>query len=215
MSLNHGLAGLLAETQGRNKVLFCDLLSATFVHHHIGFVADINEIKIALFALRMGGVGDEFAIDTPHSNRTQRSRPWDVTDGQRDRGTQNTHDIRIVFTIRTEKECLNLNLIEPTFWKQRTDGAIGQATSENFFFTWASFALEIAAGDLARCRCFFAIINGQGEEFLAGPCFRSCDSRNKNDGFTHLNGHRAICLARHFSGFEDDFLTGNLNRSFV
>jgi hypothetical protein len=60
----------------------------------------------------------------------------------------------------------DIDLVIETFGEQRTDRTIGQAADQGFLFGRTAFALEEAAGDAARARIFFLIMDGEREEIL-------------------------------------------------
>src|SRR3546814_8116002 len=58
----------------------------------------------------------------------------------------------------------DVDFVVETFGEQRTDRTIGQTRNQSFLFGRAALALEEAAGDAARARIFFLIVDGRSEE---------------------------------------------------
>src|SRR5690606_25711265 len=52
--------------------------------------------------------------------------------------------------------------------EERTAGAVAEAGGEDFLFGRTALALEVATGETTGRGVFFAVIDGKGEEVLAG-----------------------------------------------
>jgi len=77
---------------------------------------------------------------------------------------------------------LDLNLVIPTFGKERANGPIDEARGENFFLGWAAFALEVTAGEFAGGGSFLTVVDGERKEILAFfsfDCADGCDEDNR------------------------------------
>ena len=209
-----GLAAVVAELERGHEVGFGDFIGGAFIHHDVLVVADIDDVEIALSLLGVSRVGDELAVHTAHAHCAQRAGPRDVADGQCGGCADDAEDVGIVFTIRTEEDGLNLHFIIPALRKERTDGAVGEAAGENFFFRRTAFAFEVAAGELARRRGFLAVIDGEREEILAFLGFGGGDSRDDDDGFAELDGDGTVGLLGIFAGFDVDGTGSDLGRDF-
>ena len=194
LGFNQGLAGFMTKLQGCIEISLGDFLRGTFIHHDILGVADINQIQIALSHLDVAWVGDELTFDASNTNSTQGTIPGDVADGQCCGSTNDAQDIRIIFTVGAQHNGLNLHFIIPTLGEQGTNGAVGQAAGEDFFFRGTTFALEISAGKFSSGSGFFTIIHRQGEKFLSGFRLGGGNGCNQNNGFTELNGNGSVCL---------------------
>jgi hypothetical protein len=99
--------------------------------------------------------------------------------------------------VGAEEDGLDLDFVEPALGEEGADGAVDDAGGEDFLFGRASFALEVAAGEAAGCGGALAVIDGQGEEFLAGLRLGGGDCGDQHDGFAELNSHGdpSACLA--------------------
>ena len=79
----------------------------------------------------------------------------------------------------------DLHFVVEAFGKQRADRAVDQARGERFLLRRATFALEEAAGDLARGVGLLDVVDGQREEVLAGLGVLRGDDGGQHDGVVH------------------------------
>ena len=206
LGLDQGLAAFVAEFEGGHEIGLGDFLGGAFEHHHVGGVADVDEVQVALVHLGVGGVGDEFAGDASDAQRAERAVPGDIAHAQGGGSADDGEDVRIVFAVGAEEDALDLDFVEPAFGKERADGAVGQAAGEDFLFRGASFAFEVAAGEFAGGGGFFAVIHREREEILAGLGLAGGDGGDEDDGFAELDGDGAVGLFGEFAGFDDDLI---------
>ena len=73
-----GKTGFLAGPQGGVEVLFADFIGRAFEHHHVGFVADVDEVQVAGLHFRVGGVGDELSVHPSDARGAERAGPGNV-----------------------------------------------------------------------------------------------------------------------------------------
>ena len=187
-----------------------NFLRRAFVHDDVFFVADINEIEIAPGLFGMGRVRNEFSVDAADAHRAERAGPGNIADHQRRARADDAQNIGIVFAIRAQQHGLDLDFVIPALGEQRADRAVGEAAGENFLFSRPAFALEIAAGEFAGCRRFFAVIHGQREKVLAFLGFGRGDRRHEDDGFAELDGYGAVGLFGQLAGSNDDLFVAEL-----
>ena len=69
------LDGFLAEFQRGVEIRFGDFLGRAFIHDDVVFVADIDQVEIALGHFGMGRVGDELAVDAARRAPRRAGRP--------------------------------------------------------------------------------------------------------------------------------------------
>ena len=74
--------GFLSENQSGVEVRFGDFVCRAFIHDDVAFVADVNQVEIALEHLGMGRVGEELAGDSAHTHGAQRTLPWYIAHHQ-------------------------------------------------------------------------------------------------------------------------------------
>jgi hypothetical protein len=72
-----------------------------------------------------------------------------------------------------------LHFVEEAFGEKRAAGAVAQARGEDFLLGRAAFALEVAAGETAGRGIFFAVIDGEREEVLAGLMVEATEAATK------------------------------------
>ena len=165
---NLWLTGFVTKLEGGAEILFADFLRAAFKHHDLGRVADIHNVQIALFALFVGRVGDELAIEAADPNGSERTIPRDVADAERGGCADDAEDVRVILAVRAEHEALYLDFVEPTLGKERADRTIREAASEDFLLGRPAFPFEVTSGEATGGGGFLPIIDGEREEFLPG-----------------------------------------------
>ncbi len=195
----------LAKLKSLDEVRFADLICRAFVHYHVGFVTHIKQVEIAFGHFVVGGVSDKFAVNARHAHRAQRAGPRDVAHHQRGGCAEDAHHIRLILAIGAEQQAVHLALVEPTLVEERADGAIGEATGENFLVARATFTAEIVAGDLATRRGAFAVIHLQWKPVLAVTAFGGGDDGCHYNRLAHLHGHSAISLFGDVATADRDF----------
>ena len=94
-----GWMHFLAEFQRGVEVRLGDFLGRAFIHHDVVFVADINEIEIALGLFGVRRIGDELAVDAADAHRAERAGPRNVADHQRGARADDAQNIGIVLAV--------------------------------------------------------------------------------------------------------------------
>ena len=203
---------LVGKLDGGVKVGFGDFLGRTFDHDEIFIGADVDEIQIGLFALGVGGVGNELATDSRHADRAEGAGPRNVRDAQRGRSAVNREDVGIVFAVRREQDNDNLCIVVKAFWEQGPAGAVNHAGGENFFFGRPSFPFEIATRESACGGRFFTVIDGEREEIEAFPR-RGGDDGDQKDRFAELDDGSAVGLFGKFASFDGELTVADTDRT--
>ena len=206
---DQGLAGGLGELEGGDEVGLGDFVGGTFVHDHIGLVADVDQVEVGLGLLLVGGVHHELTGDPGDADGTERAGPGDVGHGQRGRGSEDGEDVGVVLAVGREQQRLDLDLVVPALGEERTDGAIGQAAGEDLLLGGPAFTLEVTPGETAGGSRLFAVVDREGEEILTRLGLGGRDGRGEDDGFAELNGHGAVGLLGKAAGFDGDVLATN------
>ena len=209
------LDGFLPETEGGDEVRFRKFVGGAFEHHGLGLVADVEDVDVALLTEFVGGIGDELATDATNTHGANGTGPGDVADEQRRGGAVRCEHVRIVLAIRTEKDGLDLNLIEPTLREEGPDGAVDDSGCEDFLFGRATFAFEETPGEAAGRSGPFAVIDCEREEFLTGPGLCGGDGGDDHDGLAELYGDGSVGLFGQLSGFDNNALVANLGDDFL
>ena len=203
------MAGGLGEFQGGDEIGLRDFVGGTFVHDHVGLVADIDEVEVGLGLLFVGGVHQELTGDAGDTDGAERSIPRNVGNGQRGRSSEDGEDVGVILAVGREQQRLDLDFIVPALGEERADGAIGQAAGEDLLLGGTTFTLEVTAGVTASGRCLFAVIHGEGEEILTRLGLGGRNSCGEDDGFAELNGDGAVGLLCKAAGFDGDVLATN------
>src|SRR4051812_22026953 len=114
----------MTELERGVEVSFADFLAGAFEHDQIGCVTDINDIQITVRHLRMSRIGDELTVDPANAGRADWTFPRNVADHKRSRSANESEHVGIVFTVRAQHDALDLDLIVPSFGKERPDGPV-------------------------------------------------------------------------------------------
>ena len=203
---NHRLNCLVAELERRVEVRFADFLGRAFKHHHVGFVADIDQVQVTVCHLAVNRVGHKLALHAAHADRSEGAGPGDVTDHQRGGRADDREHVGVVFAIGAEDDALDLDFVVPALGEERANGPVNEPRGEDFLFRRAALAFEITARELPGRRRLLPIIHRQRKELLALFGFGGADGGDNEHGFAQLDGDGAVCLFSEFSGFNDELL---------
>src|SRR5205814_2328942 len=107
---DHWLNRFLAEPERGIEVCVVDFLGRALKHHQVGFVADIDQVEIAVDHLSMGWVGDKLAVYTSDAHSAERAFPGNIADHKRRGSADDGKHVRVIFTIRAEDDALDLDL---------------------------------------------------------------------------------------------------------
>src|ERR1039458_9502814 len=195
----------MGEFDGLHHVRFGNLLASAFDHDQVLLVADVHEVEVAVLALRVRWIDDEFASDAGDAHRGDRAMPGNIGNTQgRGRAVDREH-VGIIFGIGAEQDTDDLRVVVKTFGEQRATWAVDHARGEDFLLGGSSLAFEVAAGEFARRRCFLAVVNGEREKVEFVSCGIAGDSGDDQDGFAVGNDGGAIGLFGELAGFDDEF----------
>ena len=198
----------MAKHHGAKHLLFRKLLGFRFNHQNGVRCAGNHKIKIRGLHLLLRRVQNELAIDEADPRPANRAHEGNAGNGKGCGSADKRHDIAVIFEVVGEHRGDHLGFIAETFREKRADGAVDQAGNQCFLFRWPAFALEIAAGNLARGIGLFLVVHGEREKINSG-LFRACGNcRGKNRRLAVGYNNCAICLARHAAGFNAQGLSG-------
>ena len=116
---------------------------------------------------------------------------------------------------RAEERGDDLRVVEVAFGEERAQRAVRHAAVRISFSRGAAFALEVAAGDLADGRRFFAVIDGEREPVLAFLDLGGGDGGDDDDGFAAADGDGAVGELGEFAGFDGDFVGADAARDVM
>ena len=125
---------------------------AALDHHDRVAARGDDQVQVAVGELRTGRVDDELAVDAADAHGRDRAVPRDVGDVQRGRRADDREHVGVVLVVVREHGGDDLRLAAEALREQRADRAVDQARGEDLLLGRAAFALEEAAGNLARRR---------------------------------------------------------------
>ena len=200
----------LREIERRLEIGLGHLVCRAFDHDDFVFLADINEVEVALLALRVRGVYDKLSVDAPDAHGADGTGERDVRHGQRGRGTVDAEDVGIVLAVRAEQQADDLRLEEIILREERAQRTVGHARGEGFLLGGASFALEVTAGEFAGRGRLFLVIDSEREEVLPFAEFGGRDGAGEDDGVAAADHDGAVGEFGDFAGFEGDLVLADL-----
>ena len=121
-------------------------------------------------------------------------------------------DVRVVLAVGAEQDRDDLGVEEIALREERAQRPIRHAAGEDFLFGGAAFALEVAAGELARGRRLFLVFDGEREPVLPLLELGGGNGGDEDDGLAAGDGDGAVREFSHPSGFEVEGCRANLAR---
>src|SRR6185436_11200606 len=204
--LDRGLHLLVAVGHAAEHDVLGELERLRLHHHHARLGAGDDQVQLRLLQLARRGVEDVLAVDVADAARADGPVERHARQGQRRRHADHRRDVRVDFRIERQNLRHDLDFVVEAVGEQRPDRPIDEARGQRLFFGGAAFALEEAAGDLARRVGLLGVVDGQREEFLPGlGGFRRGD-RGEDDGVVHRDQHRTVRLAGDLAGLEGDLV---------
>src|SRR5438477_2965269 len=163
---DHFARMLMGKVERLHEISFGNFPGRAFDHDNVVLSSDINQIEVALFALRMRRVRDELPVDATDADSTDRSGKRNVGNAKCCRRAVERENIGIVFAVRAQEKADDLGIVEITLWKERPERPIDHARGERFLFGRSAFALEIASREFPHRGGFFAVIDREREIIL-------------------------------------------------
>ena len=118
--------------------------------------------------LGLGRVEHVLAVDVADARGADRTVERDAGKRQGRRGADHRGNVGVDFRIDRHHRRDDLHFVVEAVGEQRADRPVDQARGQRFLLRGPPFALEEAAGDLARGVGLFLVVDGQREEILAG-----------------------------------------------
>ncbi len=174
-----------------------------FDHQHRVLRAGDHEIEMALPHLVDLRIEHVFIVDEADPRGADRAHEGRARKGEGGGGGDHRDDVGIVFEIVREHGRDHLGVAAPALGEERPDRAIDQARGEGLALARAAFAFEEAAGDAPGRVGFFLVIAGERQEIDAGPRLLFGDDGRKHGRLAIGGEDRAVGLARHATGLED------------
>ncbi len=200
--VDNRLEALVAEHDGAEHDLFVEFLGFRLDHQDGVLGAGNDEVENRLVHLVEMRVQNVFAVDVADACAANRAHERNARDRQGSGGCNHRQYVRIVFKVVLDDGNDDLGLVLVAFREERADRTVDQAGNQRFLFRRATFALEIAARDLAGGIGLFLVVYGQREEVLAGLGRLGRNNGGENDGFAVGGENRAVSLAGDLARFK-------------
>ncbi len=209
LHLDQLLDGLVALADRLDHRLFGQLLGAGLDHHHRLGGASHGEVEQAVLQLRLSRIDDDAAVNVADAHAADRAGEGNVGDGERRRGAQDAEDIGIVLHVCGEHGDDDLDIVAIALGEERANGAVDQTRGEDRVLGGAAFALDEAAGNLARGIEPLFDVDGEGEEIDAFTREHARRSGGQNDGFAVAHDHGATSLLGDTPRFDAEGAAGD------
>ena len=204
LGLNDDAHGVAGEVEGFIEVRFGKFCGGAFDHDDLLTIADIDEVEVAVLAVRVGRVDNKLAIDAADANGADWACERNVRNTKRGGGAVDRENVRVILTIRTQEERDDLGVVEVALGEERAQRTVGHAGGEDFLFGGTAFALEITAGEFANCGGLFLVFNGERKEVLAFLDGGGRDGCDDHDRVAAADGYGAVGEFCEFTGFKND-----------
>ena len=175
-------------------------------HHHARLGAGDDQVELRLLQLGRRGVEDVLAVDVAHAARADGPVERHARQGQRRRHADHRRDVGVDFRVERQHLRHDLDFVVEAVREQRPDRPVDEARGQRLLLGGAAFALEEAAGDLARGVGLLGVVDGEREEILPGLGGLRRGDRGEDDGVVHGDQHGAVGLAGDLAGFEGDLV---------
>ena len=119
-------------------------------------------------------------------------------------------DVGVVHAVVAQHVAHHLDFLAEALGEQRPDRAVDQAHGQDLLGRRAPFALEEAAGDLARGLGLLAVVDGQREEVEVLAARADVTTAAKALVLAQRRDHAAVRLAGDLAGLEDQRHAGDL-----
>lgn len=147
--VDNRLEALVAEHDGAEHDVFVEFLGFRFHHQNGVLRTGNNQIQNRFIHLIEMRVQNVFAVDVANARAADRTHERNAGQCKRSRCGNHRQNVRIIFQIVLNDRDDNLRVVLVTFREKRADRTVDQAGNQRFLFGRTTFALEIAAGDLA------------------------------------------------------------------
>ena len=199
---DQGLQRLVRGEQRLEKDLIRQHAGAALDHHDGVAAAGDDQVEIALGELAGHRIHDEASADAAHADGGDGTEPGNVGEDERGGCPDDRKDVGIVFLVVRQHGGDDLRLAPEAFRKQRPDGTVDQARSEDLFFRRPALALEEAAGDLTGREGLLLVVAGERKEIDSLARGRTGGGRDQHDGLAELHERRAARLLGHAPCFD-------------
>jgi len=155
------------------------------------------------------------AVDIADAGAADRAHEGHARQRQGRRGGDNRQDVRVVLEVMLDDGDDDLRVVLVAIGKERTDRTIDEAGDQRLLLARATFALEVAAGNLAGSVGLFLVVDGQWEEVEARLRLLGRDDGGENDRLAIGGEYGSVGLTGDLAGFEDKRTSRPLDFHFV
>lgn len=192
----------MAEHDGAQHDVFVEFLGFGFNHQDgIARTGD-DEVEDRLVHLVEMRVQNVFAVDVTNASAADRAHEGNAGERQSCGSRNHRQDVRIVLKVVLHDGNDDLGVVLVAFREERADRTVDQAGNQRFLFRRATFALEIAARNLAGGIGLFLVVDGEREEILASLRSLGGNDGRENDGLAVGRENSAVSLAGDLARFQ-------------
>ncbi len=197
----------LADLQRLDHVLFRDLERAPLDHHDRVVRTGDHEVHVGELKLLERRVEHPLALHAAHADACDRLRKRDFRRVQRVAGGDQPEDVGVVLLVGADHVDEDLHFVLEPLGEQRPDRAVDDAAGEDFLVAGAPFALDEAAGDLARRVCALLVLDRKREERQRALLVAHRDG-GQDHGVAELDQRRSGGLLGHATRLDDQRAAG-------
>jgi len=194
----------VAELYSTEEIFLGDFMSAAFDHHHAVERAGDDDVHAAGFILRQRGVDDVLAVliaADAYGGDVLGER--DVGNGKRGTCAAYGEHVGVEFAIDREHGRHDHDVVAEAVFEERTDRTIHLTGAQGAVLGGTSFALDVAARDLARGIHLLFKFAGQGKEIDArAGLLRGGDGGKDNVRIAVADENTAVGLLSKLAGLD-------------
>jgi hypothetical protein len=187
-----------------STIIFLGHFEGAALDHHdrVGRAGD-DHVHIGELERLEGRVEHPLPFHAAHADAGDRARPRDLARAERERGRDQAEDVVVILLVGGEDVDDDLDFVLEAFREERPDGAVDDAAGEDLLVARAPFALDEAAGDLARGVGLFLVLDGEREEGQRALLVAHGDG-GEDDGFAVGHERGPGGLLGHAPGLDDE-----------